>query len=308
MRDKVSLRAEMHLSTSSTRHAAALASCARTSSHLTQAALRYRRPDGHPFFNLIVSQKCELRLFPIWKASSTLLAAMLTAPGCEALPCACMQLLIDHTPSSTSDIPSRSRTRAARLRNQHTILSTAGFFSVALTREPTGRFLSGYHEHFIIKHSKHAELPERSLTMSQEGRLRALEHFVDEELAFVPASPALGRGFRPEWERDPHVAPQVTFLTTPAGAPHRIDYIGVMPSTYDELISLRVLHNMTAPLPYVRGKNSTVVMESRRVHPADLVTANATRLQRKICWLMQADYCCLGYRFPTACADMSALC
>ena len=70
----------------------------------------------------------------------------------------------------------------------------------------------------------------------------------------------------------------------------------------------QVLHNKSAPLPYVRGKNSTVVMGYRRVHTADLVTANATRLQRKICWLMQADYCCLGYPFPTACADMSTLC
>ena len=232
--DKVSHRAEVHLSAGSTRHAAALASCARTGSHLTQAAQRYRRPDGHPFFNLIVSQKCELRLFPIWKASSTLLAAILTAPGCEALPCACMQLLIDHTPSTTSDIPSRSRTRAARLRNQHTVLSTAGFFSVALTREPTGRFLSGYHEHFIIKHSKHPELAERSVTMSQEGRLRALEHFVDEELAFVPASPALGRGFRPEWERDPHVAPQVA------------------PCTYSQLLHSFTTNLPTHPLTYPR--------------------------------------------------------
>ena len=59
-------------------------------------------------------------------------------------------------------------------------------------------------------------------------------------------------------------------------------------------------------LPYV-SHNPTARINFRRVSSDELTTNGSVRLQRKICRLMLADYCCLGYPFPAAC-DYQGLC
>jgi hypothetical protein len=62
-------------------------------------------------------------------------------------------------------------------------------------------------------------------------------------------------------------------------------------------------------VPYVSKRPTSLT--SHRITPDELASSNssaAAALSRKICWLMQADYCCLGYPFPVPCADFAALC
>ena len=216
---------------------------------------------------------------------------------------------------------------------------TAAWFSVALTREPTGRFLSGYHEHFVhgcsdIKcaRRKLAALdrtamvrqgfgkPNDTEQLSIIGRLQALEAFVDYQLAWTPATAALQVRRHAHFERDFHLAPQVAFLISRNGTPLKLDYIaGSVEEEARFRMELSYLGFFSASteyakLPHVSGKNSSFRLPFRRVstdelsHPSNHTARLAVRLQRKICRLMLADYCCLGYSFPSACAEFVALC
>ena len=146
-------------------------------------------------------------------------------------------------------------------------------------------------------------------------RLHALEAFVDGELAVTPGAPELPGGWRSAFERDFHVAPQVAFLTR-EGVPHKLDYIG---GYVDDELRLRtelsflglINESSMAALPLVHGKMSKVILASRRVQVDELRRPDdrlAARVQRKVCRLMIADYCCLGYPFPPACLDFAAMC
>ena len=94
-----------------------------------------------------------------------------------------------------------------------------------------------------------------------------------------------------------------------SGRPHRFDYLGthVGDSTRlrEEMVALGLI-DAHYELPYV-SHNPTLRINFRRVSNDELTTNGSVRLQRKICRLMLADYCCLGYPFPAAC-DYQGLC
>ena len=167
------LRAEAQRAPSNTTHVDALHACARQ--HLQGAALAYRRPSDHMFFNLLTSERCSLRLFGIWKVGSTLISTWLSAPSsthsstdgtqpaevsaasflstpnnrieapapCDTARCGCSNHWKDHTPTALRDMKATSRTAGSRRRYIKLAKHTAPYFSVALTREPTRRLLSG---------------------------------------------------------------------------------------------------------------------------------------------------------------------
>lgn len=304
---------------SGTWHADALRSCPR--SHLRDVALLYRRPFDHPFWVLFESRPCRVRLFGVWKASHTLIETLLipiagarNTSTCAFAPCGCWTERIDYTAGSLVHMRP-SRTRNARLEHLTAVRQSETFFSVALTREPSERFLSGYHEHYS-RTAEARQARRASNETSLHARLAALEEFVDKELSKVPATTALRPGDQ-NFERDWHVAPQVAFLTNGTGEPHRIDYvashIGDAYRLHRELAFVGVVSNQSDELSYMRGKNSSIVVESRRIGLGELVEAtNASsasmRVLRKICWAMRVDYCCLGYAFPSVCSDFTELC
>ena len=210
-------------------HADAFRSCA---PHLLDAVARdYPRPFDHPFFDLYTSDKCNLRLFGIWKAGHTLLDTLVQKLGTSKPPVLCddAKNWHDHLPLDLRSIPRNSHSAAARKQHVHMILKQHEWrstFSTALTREPSERFLSGYHEHF-----SHCAIHGDAISTSIGARMTALEAFVDAEAAFVPGSAFVPSPAGPfassnqtpvgclhnRWERDMHVAPQMVFLTHTMG-------------------------------------------------------------------------------------------
>ena len=226
------LRSRAQQGPSGTTHADAFNVCSKQ--HMLRVALLYRRPVDHPFFELVISQRCGLRLFPIWKSGTTLLAQLIDRPagsqGGHTNRSLCAQDALnmhDHAPFSLDTMKTwhASRTIFNRKKGLHLVHATAGLFSVALTREPTERFLHGYHEHFARRQPS-SHRPAANATESTPAplaaRLSSLEDFVEQELAIVPTSTSLPP--KPNsFERDFHLAPQVAFLTQASGERHRLN-------------------------------------------------------------------------------------
>ena len=295
---------------SGTAHADALSSC--PSQRLRQLAQLYPRPAAHQFFNLLASPECEVRLFGVFKVGTTFLTNLVVTKGARIRRrphvhsrCRTVEEWRDH--SARADKNNASHLATERAKYARLVQQTTSYFSAALTREPTERFLSGYHEHFVHFLRTPGQVAVRP-NATRSARLESLERFVDRELTLAPASSADGRHF----SRDFHVAPQVTFLTDWLGRPHRIDYIGA--GVGDSERMRRELHflglmNASGSLPRVTGAGRPAVVEDnfRRVHAHEVAGGGdaTARLQRKICTLLIADYCCLNYSFPPACAGLT---
>lgn len=287
-------------------------------------------------------------------------------------PCKSIRYYSDEDPHATSVLRNESAARRFRSLVRHIVSRSKYFTSIAILREPTDHFLSGFAELYTrtrgfqagMSTAANALLPAGEIPGIRDRRhatpLEWLRYTVEELLAAdanatrLPADSSSNRtssgvlsgatsdtqlpGVLPGnvWGRNFHVAPQVAFLLDAAGRPRRYDYFGEVSRLEEELIFLLGPHegqhdraegsdNETAASPRPSPSRANANASSSRArllpvlrperhpslgttHTAGRVTLEELgehpRLHRKICVLLMADYCCLGYEFPAPCADL----
>ena len=207
------------------------------------------------------------------------------------------------------------RKRAA----MHAALHNTSLVVAALVRDPTARLLSGFHE--IVGGWTPAKDRVANYSWLFEGRaaarddvagsvaaaassraalLATFDRFLDFQLSFVPSLP-LGASTA-NFVRNFHVAPQMSFLSSYSGERLRVDRLGSLARGIDEELSSLLGGQGQGR---VRAQRAHHLRKPLAVQLSLDDVAGDGALQRKICLLVRVDFCCLGFRWPAACANLT---
>jgi hypothetical protein len=104
-----------------------------------------------------------------------------------------------------------------------------------------------------------------------------------------------------QWIHQPKHQPQVLFLTTPTGAPHRLDFIG------------RV-ETLTEDWHWIERRLGLPRLTLQPKQASDALVVSGTKLlsrfprhYKKLCEMYRQDYDCLGFSLPSSCSHNSDL-
>ena len=264
---------------------------------LRAVAVHWRRPENHSTFDVLASRVRGVSITHIWKNAGTSIYE-------HAMHEHKSMRFSWHADFSPEGGPETARARRAVA----DVMRSSSYFSAAVVREPTQRLFSSVCEMIVRGHLPHMAAQPRNeshatamTTIATAAQLMELvESFVDHELSFEFPPPGHGGGWH---GHNFHSAPQVAFLSDWRGRPHRVDYLGRC-DTSDQLA--RELGFLLGDGP--NASWPAVVQRHKGVQRAELSSAAlqarhqlSDALQQKICRLMRADYCCLGFELPSAC-------
>jgi hypothetical protein len=275
---------------------------------------------GHLAQDVLYSTRCGTVLVHVWKNGGTMLEDFLTSEHNTACKFAIQYDGSPHrVPASSWGVTGRMRAAMGRLAADRSLRWSA------FVREPTARFLSGFHEHLdragfrssyplipdfsaLVRKAVHytngtsqghPRTMEVLANLTLAPMLHLLERMVETELTRPePEDPFAGSK---EWLAQFHLAPQMSFLTNWGGELLPLQYVGRLDAVQEELgfvLQEPNLSQITRKHHFDLGRVESISTE---------VLAQHQRLQRAICKLMLVDYCCLGFDLPRACSNISCI-
>jgi hypothetical protein len=194
-----------------------------TCTSLLPAVVRhYMRPMGHVTHDVLLSWQCLFVLVHVWKNAGSAMEQFLrgelknrSSAGCK------IDSIHDWSPHRVlGQVGVTHRARSA----MSSLVRHQRMRWVAFTRDPTERFMSGFHEIF----GRHKEvLLHANQNLDMEQWVRQLTRFVESEYDRTPNISRHGCGTE-SWRVNFHVAPQVSFLSDWDGKPLPVTYLGVL--------------------------------------------------------------------------------